>query len=97
MNSLIATSKAIAILSFIIGTILCVTQLYHGGLQFITIGFLFIIGATIANLASLVTLIFYLLGRTRNKLELAKTCGLVITNIPVVIINFNILFKTPCP
>lgn len=92
MNALINTSKTIAILSFAIGTVLFVIQLYFNpSLGFSYAGFIFIIIATIINTISFLALIFSLLGKTDKKLELIKTSGLILLNIPIAILYTYIL------
>lgn len=94
MNNLITTSKSIAFLSFIIGTILFVLQLYNEALGLIYFGFIFIIIAVIINTISLLILIFSILGYTEQKLELLKTIGIVLLNIPIAFLYFYILIET---
>lgn len=94
MNNLITTSKALALLSFIIGTILFVLQLYfQGTIRIIDIGLIFIIIAVIINTISLIALIFNLLVNTDYKLEILKTCGMILLNIPIAILYFYTLLR----
>lgn len=93
MNNLITTSKSIAVISFVIGTILFALQLYFDGIQLIHVGFVFVIAAIIVNTISLIALIFTILAHSKNKLELAKTCGIIILNIPVAMTYFYVLIK----
>ncbi|MGC1204638.1 MAG: hypothetical protein WA839_07110 [Flavobacteriaceae bacterium] len=94
MNNLITTSKAIAFLSFIIGTILFVFQLYfQGAFRIIYVGLVFIVVAVIINIISLIALIFTLLGNTDCKLEILKACGLILLNIPIAILYFYTLLR----
>jgi hypothetical protein len=89
MNKLINSSKAIAILSFVFGTILLALQLYFNKTEiFLYPGLIFVIVAIVTNILSLLALIISLLGRTTQKLELLKTCGLVLLNIPIAILYF---------
>lgn len=95
IKNIITTSKSITIISFIIGTILFALQLYFsksGALIFP--GIIFILIATIINSISLIVLIFSLSGNNNHKLELLKTCGIVLLNIPIAILYFYILIKT---
>ena len=94
MNNLINTSKAIAIISFIIGTILFAIQLsFNTPIIFIYLGVIFIIVAIVVNTISLLALIFSLLGYTNQRLELIKTCGIVLLNIPIAVLYFYILIE----
>jgi hypothetical protein len=95
MNNLINISKAIAIISFIIGTILFVLQLYNSDTSsLIYPGILFIIIALIINFISIIGLVYYLLGDTNEKSELLKTIGMVLLNLPIAILYFYILIHT---
>ena len=94
MNNLITTSKAIAFLSFIIGTILFVFQLYfQGSFKLIHIGVVFIVVVVILNTISLIVLIFTLFGNTDYKLEILKTCALILLNMPIAILYFYTLLR----
>ena len=94
MNNLINTSKAIAFLSFVIGTILFALKLsIITSLSFIYFGMIFIIVATIVNTISLIALIFLICGYTDQRLELIKTCGIILLNIPIALLYFYILIE----
>ena len=101
MNNLITTSKVIAILSFIIGTILFVLQLYYPYLvKLSSIGIIFIIIEVIINSILLFGLIFRLLFSLifntlnhNNKLRLLKSIGLVLLNIPIAILYLYTLLR----
>lgn len=95
MNNLITTSKTIAVLSFVIGTILFALQLYfkHSD-KIIYSGIVFIIIAIIVNTISLLALIYNLLGKSNQKTEILKTCGIMLLNIPITILYFYILIET---
>lgn len=101
MSNLITTSKVIAFLSFVIGTILFVLQLYFTSLvKLTTIGIVFVITAVVINSILLIGLIFRLLFglifstiNHNNKLNLLKSIGLVLLNIPIAIIYLFTLLK----
>lgn len=93
MNNLITTSKSIAVISFVIGTILFALQLYFDGIILIDVGFVFVIAVIIVNSISLIALIVTILGNSKNKLELFKTCGIIILNIPIAMAYFYVLVK----
>ena len=94
MNKLINTSKVIAVLSFVFGTILFALQLYFNKTEmFLFPGLVFVIVAFIVNTLSLLALIISLLGNTNQKFELLKTCGIVLINIPIVILYFYLLIQ----
>ncbi len=95
MDNLINTSKIIALLSFVIGTILFALQLYFKQSDaFISPGLIFVIIALIINSISLLALTFSLLGSTKRKIEILQTCGIVLLNIPIAILYFYILILT---
>ena len=95
MNNFINTSKAIALLSFVIGTILFAIQLcFITPIGLIYSGIIFIVVAVIINTIALTALVFVLLGNTDNQSETIKTCGLILLNIPIAILYFYILIET---
>lgn len=92
MKHLITTSKSIALISFIIGTILFALQLYNSySDNLIYTGIVFILIATIVNTIVLLGLIFSIFGTTSNKPEILKAIGLLLLNIPIAILYFSIL------
>tara|TARA_R110000868_G_scaffold110649_19_gene299533 strand:+ start:3043 stop:3348 length:306 start_codon:yes stop_codon:yes gene_type:complete len=98
MNNLITTCKTIAFLSFIIGTILFAFQLYFKESDaFIFPGIIFISFAIIINTISLLILIIIQLSNSEYRLELLKTCGIILLNIPIAILYFYILISIEFP
>ncbi|MFS4482111.1 hypothetical protein ACKGJY_03780 [Hyunsoonleella sp. 2307UL5-6] len=93
MKNIITTSKAIAAVSFIIGTILFALQMYTLSNTLIRPGVAFIAIATIVNILSLLALIFLLLNTKTHKIIIFKTIGIVLLNIPVALLYFRILIK----
>lgn len=94
MSNIINTSKSIAIISFIIGTILFVIQLLSNTeSKVIFIGFIFLLMAIFINIISLTILIFFVLGSTKYKTSYLKAIGVVLLNIPIALLYFNILIK----
>lgn len=102
MKNLITTSKSIAFMSFIIGTILFTLKLYNPYLSKLTIiGALFVIVALAINSILLFGLVFKLcfgmLLKTLNHetiIQLATTIGIVLANIPIAILYFYILIES---
>jgi hypothetical protein len=102
MKNLITTSKSIAFMSFIIGTILFALKLYNPYLSKLTIiGALFVIVALAINSILLFGLVFKLcfgmLLKTLNHetiIQLATTIGIVLANIPIAILYFYILIES---
>lgn len=94
MKNLITTSKSIAFISFIIGTILFALQMYNTtSFAFVYPGILFIIIAFILNTITFLALGFSMLGSSTDKTEILKTIGIVLLNIPIAFIYFYILIE----
>lgn len=95
MNNLIITSKSLAIISLIVGTVLFSLQLYLGKeTSLISIGFIFVVIAVIINSISLLIMVFYLLGNSKQKIEVFKTIGIILLNIPIAVLYFYIIIST---
>lgn len=98
MKNLILFSKIIAALSFILGTCLLSLYLYfNSSTKLITIGFIYVIIALILN-SVLFTVNF--IGMVTNKtyrLELLKTCGIQLINIPVAVLYFYLIIEFTTP
>ncbi|MBP0903663.1 hypothetical protein ACFSKN_03670 [Mariniflexile gromovii] len=98
MNIFITASKTIAASSFIIGTILFALQLFfRHSYMLVYPGIIFIIVAVILNTIALLGLLFYLVAKPKEKLEIIKTCGMVLLNIPIAIAYFIILIHIEFP
>jgi hypothetical protein len=94
MIYLINTSKTIAIFSFLIGTIIFVLHFYFiGTTTIISTGIIFIIVAFMVNSISLLALIFVLLGNSDYRIELFKTCEIVLLNVPIAVLYSYILIS----
>ncbi len=94
MKNLIITSKAIAIISFTIGTILFALQLYNATSRVLVYpGILFITIAFIVNTITCIALVFTMFMGNTNKTEIVKTIGIVLLNIPITIMYFYILIE----
>ena len=84
MKNLILTGKITAGLSFIIGTILLALYLYFNHTNLIMkIGILYIIIAFCVNIILLVVLLIFFCIQTQFRLEILKTCGLMLLNLPI--------------
>ena len=94
MYSISNIGRAVAILSFIIGTILFSFFLYFGETFIpIVIGLGFIGVAITLNAILLVfNLIMSLIYET-NRYENLKTCGIILLNIPIAILYFYIIIS----
>ena len=101
MNYLLSVSHFIAGISFLIGTVLFAFQLYFGNhFRIIDVGINFILIATIINAFLLIVLISNLTYRTimktlssDEKLKALITMGLILLNIPVVILYLFVLIR----
>ena len=93
IKNLTNTSKAIAILSFVIGTILfALYQFFTGWEALLYTGIIFVICAIILNSISLFTMLLLMIFHPKERLLIIQTCGIILLNIPVVILYFYILF-----
>jgi hypothetical protein len=95
-TNLILTGKITAILSFVIGTILLAFYLYFGESFIpITLGLGFVAVALIINTVLFIACLGSAIIYHRNRIELLKTCGLMLLNIPIsigyfyMVITFN--------
>lgn len=101
MNNLIKTSRYIAALSFIVGTILFALQLYFkDAIRFTSLGAGFIIIAFILNSILLIGLLFRLLFgiilkaiNLNETVKLITTAGLVLLNVPITVIYLICLIE----
>ena len=95
-NNINNTGKAIALVSFVIGTCLLSFYLYFGE-SFIPFEFSigFIITAFIVNLIVFIVLIGYAILNTHHRFEALKTCGFMLLNIPIAVLYFYIVLTFP--
>lgn len=94
MKNLICFGRIITLLSFLLGTIIFSLYLYFDNSNDIgKFGLYFVIIALIINtLLFLVNLIAIII-EGNNRLELIKTCGLMLLNIPFAILYFYIVIS----
>ncbi|MDO6598270.1 hypothetical protein Q4512_15205 [Oceanihabitans sp. 2_MG-2023] len=86
MKNIILTSKITAATSFIIGTVLLAVYLYFDNLKNLEqIGFGFILIAFWINLILLVILIISAFVKPKFRIEILKTCAILLLNIPIAI------------
>ncbi len=85
-TNLILTGKITALLSFVIGTMLLAFYLYFGE-SFIPIplGLGFVVIALIVNTILFIIILGSAIIYQRSRIELLKTCGLMLLNIPIAI------------
>ncbi|WP_166967601.1 hypothetical protein [Yeosuana marina] len=94
MKDLIFFEKTIALLSFLIGTALLSIYLYFGNPNTIkTVGLYFVITAFIINsLLFFINLIGIIIDN-KNRVELIKTCGIMLLNIPIAILYLYMIIS----
>ena len=96
MENLIETGQITALISFVLGTILLSFYLYFGEPSFpIELAVGFIIAAIIFNTVLFLVLFGAAILNPKYRLELLKTCGIMLMNIPISILYFYILFTFP--
>jgi|GEM_PF-4510952 len=85
-------STKMAILSFLLGTILFIGYFVaEDKLIFLIIGFMFVIIALISNLLMLIILLFDWIENPSEKKEISKKILILIANIPITIIYLAII------
>ena len=96
MKNLIISGKIIALISFVIGTCLFSLFLYFDQSETIgMIGFYFVVIALITN-----SILFFILFISsaiyeNYRLELLKTCGIMLLNIPIAILYVHLIVNFP--
>ena len=94
MYNLTLTSRAIALLSFGFGTILFSLFLYFGeSIVPIMVGVKFVIVAILVNSILFLTNIILAITNSENRIELLKTCAILLLNIPIAILYFYIVIS----
>ncbi|MFV0564660.1 MAG: hypothetical protein ACK5NB_02395 [Flavobacteriaceae bacterium] len=87
MTNISVFGRTIALLSFVIGTCLFSFHLYFGEafIPMVT-GFIFVLIAVVLNIIVLTITLIYALVNKQKRLELTKTCGIMLLNIPVAVL-----------
>ncbi len=93
MINKIGTSVALA--SFIIGSILFLTQFFSNSRGVILFGYSFVISAGLVNLGIFIVLILKIITEKDNRIKHLKTSALMLANIPIVLIYLFFVFKGP--
>lgn len=92
MNGINELGQITAVLSFVISTCLLAFLLYFGESSFILqIGLTFIIIAFIVNIVLLSVLVGAAILNPKHRLKSLKTCGMMLLNIPIVILYIYVL------
>ena len=90
MNRLKATIK-IAVLFFIIGTLLVILHFIFGTSNFIiSIGYMYVLLAVFINSIILIILIVALI-IDKQKIETLKSIGVLLLNIPIALVYFQMV------
>lgn len=98
MKNLILFVKIVALLSFLIGTVLLAIYLYFDYLNAISMfGFYFVIIAFIANAILLIVNIIAIIIDSNYRTELIKACAFMLLNIPIAILYFYIVISIEFP
>jgi len=94
MKDLINLGRIITFLSFIIGTSTLTLYLYFDNSNTISnFGFYFVIIALIINTLLLIINIIAILIDSKHREGLIKTYGIILSNIPIVILYFYIVLS----
>ncbi len=84
-------SYKIALISFSIGTILFLLQIINKGLNSVTIiGYYYVGLAIIVNSLILIILLSVLL-LNKNKIEIIKSIGIILFNVPIAFLYYQIV------
>lgn len=95
MYNITTIGKIVALLSFIIGTILFSFFLYFGtGFISVLTGMRFIVVASIINLILLLGNLLCLFLDLKKGFEYFKTCGIILLNIPIATLYIYIIIST---
>ncbi|GAA4238252.1 hypothetical protein GCM10022291_28020 [Postechiella marina] len=95
MTNLIKASKAIAVVSFIWGTSLFLLQLYtNNPYKLPYFGLIFIILAAIINTILVIILLYKIIKYKNRQIEILKTIGFMLLNIPIATLYFIIIIPT---
>ncbi|GAA3569813.1 hypothetical protein [Snuella lapsa] len=98
MKDLILLGKGFALLSFIMGTSLLSLYLYFDKSSTISsIGFYFVIAAFLINSLLFIINVVGILTSPKHQLELIKTCGIMLLNVPVAILYLYIVISIEVP
>ena len=87
---LIKISRVIALISFILGTLVLITFYLSENAIFAIIGLFYVIIATIINSVFLIALLLKLTKRKSNKKQIVISILLAIFNIPIALIYYKI-------
>jgi len=87
---IIKISRNLALISFIIGTLILILFYFTENLIIALIGFFYLLLAFVINATFLFGLIVKLFSKKSNKKQVLISIGIMLTNIPVAIFYYNI-------
>ena len=87
---IIKTSRNVALISFIIGTLILATFYLTENTGFAFIGLFYLFVAVVINLIFLIGLILKLVTKETDKKKTLISIGILLMNIPIVILYYNI-------
>ena len=92
MKTFISTGKIIAILSFVIGTVILALHLtFKHNTTLLIVGLYFTIIAVIINLIVFLSLLVTAIINFEYRFELLKSCGIILLNIPIAFLYFYLV------
>ena len=95
-NNVALTGKIIALLSFVIGTILLSLYLYYGEKVVpIYLALIFVVGAIIINIVMVIVIIGRVILIESERIENIKTIAIMLINIPVSILYLYMVITFP--
>lgn len=87
---IIKMSRNVALISFVIGTLILLTFYLSENTGFAFIGLLYLFIATVINLIFLVGLIMKIITKESDRKRAWISIGILLANIPIVILYYNI-------
>ncbi len=92
LNNIKHTGKLTALISFAIGTFLLIFfLLFKNHQSIIMIGIYYVIGAFVINTVVFITLLLSAFYFWNQRVDLLKTCGILLLNIPIAIGYFYLV------
>ena len=92
MNRFKATSK-IAWISFSIGTLLFVLQVFIKGINTVTIIGYYYVGLAVIINSIILMILLSILYLKKNKIETIKSIGIILLNIPIALLYYQIVIN----
>ena len=87
---IIKMSRNVALISFIIGTLILLTFYFSERTGLVFIGFLYLLVTVVINLIFLIGLIMNLVTKESDRKKTWISIGFLLANIPIVILYYNI-------